>query len=215
MDNGVTRVPFLWSTGGYSILVANNQTGASWNDDNGTLTWTIPNAYADIYLMTAPTAYGLLDAYSKLTGPAPIPPHWTFGFMMSKWGYSGHDDIADKWTQFRNRQIPVDTFIYDYEWFKDDWKFNEANFSAKDLDTMHNMGLHMVGIRKPRFNGANLDFAKKNGWVLSSPIGTDLRYDIARSGLLVVEPSGTFWRKPEWTAGGTTKPSRHWTSSSR
>ena len=182
VDNGVTRAPFLWSTGGYSILVANNQSGASWNDENGTLTWTVPNSYADIYLTTAPTAYGLLDAYSKLTGPALIPPHWTFGFMMSKWGYGGHDDITDKWTQFRNRQIPVDTFIYDYEWFKNDWDFNEANFSAKDLDTMHGMGLHMVGIRKPRLNGANLDFAKKMGWVLSSPIGTDLRFDLPEAG---------------------------------
>ncbi|RYX80233.1 hypothetical protein EON83_29490 [bacterium] len=182
VDNGVTRVPFLWSTAGYSIFVANNQTGASWNDENGTLTWTIPNSYADVYLSVAPNTYGLLDAYSKLTGPAPIPPRWTFGFMMSKWGYSDHADIADKWTQFRNRKIPVDTFIYDYEWFKDDWQFNEKNFSPADLTTMHNMGLHMVGIRKPRLNGANLDFAKKNGWVLSSPIGTDLRYDIPEAG---------------------------------
>ncbi|BCM88906.1 alpha-xylosidase BoGH31A [Abditibacteriota bacterium] len=184
VTNGATRVPFLWSTGGYSILVANNHAGATWKDDNGTLTWTIPNSYADIYLSAAPTAYGLLDNYSRLTGRAPIPPRWTFGFMMSKWGYSGHDDITDKWTQFRNRQIPVDTFIYDYEWFKDDWDFNETNFSPRDIATMHNMGLHMVGIRKPRLNGANLDFGKKQGWVLSSPIGTDLRYDL---------PEAAYW----------------------
>ncbi len=182
VTNGATRVPFLWSTGGYSILVANNQSGASWNDDGTTLTWTIPNSYADVYLTTAPTAYGLLDAYARLTGPAPIPPRWTFGFMMSKWGYSGHDDITDKWTQFRTRKIPVDTFIYDYEWFKDDWQLNETNFSPQDIATMHKMGLHMVGIRKPRLNGANLDFAKKQGWVLSSPIGTDLRYDLPEAG---------------------------------
>jgi len=184
VDNGMTRVPFLWSTAGYSILVANNQTGSQWKDENGILTWTIPNSYADIYLSIAPNAYGLLDAYSRLTGPALLPPKWTFGFLMSKWGYKDNADIRDKWTQFRNRKIPVDAFIYDYEWFKDDWEFNPANLTPKDIADMHAMGLHMAGIRKPRINGANLDFARKMGWVLSSPIGTDLRFDL---------PEAAYW----------------------
>ena len=27
VSNGVTRIPFLWSTGGWGVFVANNQTG--------------------------------------------------------------------------------------------------------------------------------------------------------------------------------------------
>lgn len=181
IDNGVTRVPFLWSTGGYSVLVANNQNGASWKDDANTLTWTMPAPYIDIYLSVAPTSYGLLDAYSRLTGPALIPPRWTFGFLMSKWGYKDNADIRDKWIQFRRRQIPVDAFIYDYEWFKNDWEFNEANFSPKDIEDMHKMGLHVGGIRKPRVNGPNLDFARQKGWILNSPIGADVRFDLPES----------------------------------
>lgn len=182
--NGATRVPFLWSTGGYSIFVANNQMGASWKDENGVLTWTIPNSYADIYLSIAPDAYGLLGAYSRLTGLAPIPPRWTFGFLMSRWGYSDSADVQDKWHQFRNRKIPVDAFIYDYDWFQNDWDFNSKNLPTGSLDKMHQMGLRFVGIRKPRLNETNLDFAKKNGWVLSSPYGTDLRFDI---------PEAAYW----------------------
>ncbi len=182
--NGATRVPFLWSTGGYSVFLANNQKGASWNDDGTTLTWTVPNSYADVYLSFAPNAYGLLDAYSRLTGPAPIPPRWTFGFMMSRWGYENTADVQDKWHQFRDRKIPIDAFIYDYDWFDNDWDFNAQKFPASNLAEMHKMGLHMIGIRKPRLNDKNLDFAKKNGWVLSSPQGTDLRFDI---------PEATYW----------------------
>jgi alpha-glucosidase len=40
---------------------------------------------------------------------------------------------------------------------------------------MHAMNLHFVGIRKPRVNGANLDYAKAHGWILT---GNDLRFDI-------------------------------------
>jgi alpha-glucosidase len=178
VSNGVTRIPFLWSTGGWSAFVANNQTGISWRDDAGTLTWTVPGPFADFYLSVAPDGYGLLDAYSHLTGQAPIPPKWTFGFMLSRWGYNGVDDVQDKWQQFRDRQIPVDAFIYDYDWFDNDWEFNPKTISPEGIDKMHKMGLHFVGIRKPRVNGANLDYARRQGWILSAQLGTDLRFDI-------------------------------------
>ena len=43
---------------------------------------------------------------------------------------------------------------------------------------MRSLGLKFVGIRKPRITGGNLDYAKKQGWILSSPLGTDLRFDL-------------------------------------
>ncbi|MEO7714657.1 MAG: TIM-barrel domain-containing protein [Capsulimonas sp.] len=178
VDNGATRVPFLWSTGGWSLLAANNLTGSTWKDDAGTLTWTTPAPYLDLYLSVAPDAYGLLNAESRLTGRAPIPPRWTFGFMVSRWGYGDATDIQDKWTQFRNRKIPVDAFIYDYDWFDNDWDFNTNRFPVGSLAKMKKMGLHFVGIRKPRVNGANLDFARKQGWILNSSLGVDLRFDL-------------------------------------
>ncbi|RYG75338.1 glycoside hydrolase family 31 protein [bacterium] len=176
--NGATRVPFLWSTGGYSIFIANNVRGTSWEDKDGTLTFTIPAPYADVFLSTAPDGYGLLDGFSRLTGRAPIPPRWTFGFMMSRWGYQDAADVQDKWQQFRDRKIPVDTFIYDYDWFTNDWEFNPKTFPAGTLDQMDQKGLKFVGIRKPRVNGANLEFAKKQGWMLTGTDWTDLRFDI-------------------------------------
>ena len=180
VGNGCTRIPFLWSTGGWSILVANDQTGSVWHNDGGTLTWTMPGPYMDLYLSVASGGYGLLDAYSRLTGRAPIPPRWTMGFMISRWGYTDAADVQDKWHQFRNRAIPVDAFIYDYDWFTDDWDFNPKTFPdpKANLAAMQNLGLHFVGIRKPRVNGSNLDYARSQGWVLSSPLGTDLRFDL-------------------------------------
>ena len=184
VSNGVTCIPFLWSTGGWSILVANNQTGSVWNDKNGTLTWTVPGPYLDVYLSVAPDGYGLLDAYSRLTGRAPIPPRWAFGFMISRWGYSDAADVQDKWHQFRDRKIPVDTFIYDYDWFVNDWDFNPKTFPPGSTAKMKQMGLHFVGIRKPRVTGGNLNYAQSQGWVLSSPLGTDLRFDL---------PAARYW----------------------
>lgn len=178
--NGATRIPFLWSTGGYGALIANNETGISWSDSADTLTWQVPGPYLDLYIMVAPNGgYGLLDAYSRLTGRAPIPPRWTFGYMQSRWGYADAADIQDKWHQFRNRKIPVDAFIYDYDWFVNDWDFNPKNFPDGSLAEMKQLGLHFVGIIKPRVNGVNLDYARKQGWILKSSQGSDLRFDLA------------------------------------
>ena len=178
VSNGVTRIPFLWSTGGWSLLVANNQTGSTWQDANGTLTWTMPGPFLDLYLSVAPDGYGLLEAYSRLTGRAPIPPRWAFGFLISRWGYADAADVQDKWQQFRDRKLPVDAFIYDYDWFVDDFQFNPKTFPVGSLAKMKKLGLHFVGIRKPRVTGSNLDYARSQGWVLTSPLGTDLRFDL-------------------------------------
>jgi len=177
--NGVTRIPFLWSTGGYGVLIANNENSISWTDAQNTLTWQVPGPYVDMYIMVAPNGgYGLLDAYSRLTGRAPIPPLWSFGYMQSRWGYSGAADIQDKWHQFRNRSVPIDAFIYDYDWFENDWDFNRTNFPEAGLQELKSLGLHFVGIRKPRLTGAHLDYASQQGWILQNSYGTNMRYDI-------------------------------------
>jgi alpha-glucosidase len=175
LANGTTRIPFLWSPAGYGMLMANNISGISWADTQGAFTWSVPGAYVDLYVIVATDGYGLLDAYSRLTGRAPIPPKWSFGYMQSRWGYSGADDIQEKWHHFRDNQIPVDAFIYDYDWFSNDWEFNQSNFPPGSLAAMKKLGLHFVGIRKPRANGANLDFAKSQSWIL---VRSDLQYDL-------------------------------------
>ena len=109
-----------------------------------------------------------------------MPPRWTFGFLLSRWGYKDAADVQDKWQQFRDRKIPVDAFIYDYDWYVNDWEFNAKTFPepASDLAKMHAMNLHFVGIRKPRVEGAHADYAKAQGWAIPAPFGTDLRFDI-------------------------------------
>jgi alpha-glucosidase len=76
--------------------------------------------------------------------------------------------------------IPVDAFIYDYDWYIKDWEFNPKTFPdpAVNLEKMRSMNLHFVGIRKPRIAGDNADYAKAQGWLIAAPFGSDLRFDI-------------------------------------
>ena len=182
--NGATTVPYIWSPSGYGIFVANDildvNRHIAWSDSNGTLTWTVPDGFADIYLIAAADSAGVLGDYARLTGSAPIPPRWSFGFMLSRWGYKDAADVQDKWQEFRDRKIPVDAFIYDYDWYVNDWDFNPATFPdpATNLAKMSAMDLHFVGIRKPRVEGAHANYVKGQGWAIPAPFGTDLRFDI-------------------------------------
>ncbi len=184
VNNGTTCVPFIWSPSGYGLFVANDISDVNrhitWTDAQGTLTWTVPEGFADVYLMAANDGAGVLGQYARLTGSAPIPPRWTFGFLLSRWGYKDAADVQDKWQQFRDRKIPVDAFIYDYDWFVKDWQFNPATFPdpAADLAKMHAMHLHFAGIRKPRVEGDHAAYAKAQGWLIPAPFGADLRFNV-------------------------------------
>ncbi|MBV9851462.1 MAG: glycoside hydrolase family 31 protein [Armatimonadetes bacterium] len=231
VSNGFTRIPFVWSTGGWGILVANDMGGVSWTDENGVMHWKAPAHFIDLYLMVAPAPYGLLDAYAQLTGRAPIPPRWTLGYLQSRWGYTDAADVQDKWHQFRDRHIPVDAFIYDYDWFVNDWDFNPKTFPdpKANLAAMRALGLHFVGIRKPRVNGPHLDYAKQRGWIL---VGSDIRYDLpqvrdwwwSHHAPLIQDGVGGWWNdeaeqsfdeffymtKTEWDGGRRASPQRVW-----
>ena len=135
--------------------------------------------------------------------------------MISRWGYADAADVQDKWHQFRDRQIPVDAFIYDYDWFHNDWDFNPKTFPPGSLDKMKALGLHFVGIRKPRVTGANLDYARQSGLGPEQPAGDRPALRPARRRATGGGATMSRWCRRAWTAGGTTRPSRRRTSSSR
>ena len=80
----------------------------------------------------------ILDAYTDLTGKAPVPPLWSFGFWMSRITYFSEEEgrmVVDKLRQY---EIPADVLHFDTGWFETDWrcdyKFSESRF--KDPEKM-------------------------------------------------------------------------------
>ncbi len=170
VGNGVTQAPFFFSTAGYGMLVDFEKKGAQWKRSSGRHYWRVPDKVLDFYLFLGDTPYQILDSYTDLTGRPPIPPIWSFGFMMSRWGYSGWEDIRQKWHTFRQKNIPVDVFIYDYDWFVKDWQWNDKAFPnpEENLKEASKLGIKIVGIRKPRVEDKeNFRFAKSKGWILA------------------------------------------------
>ena len=185
LDNGRAVVPHFWSDAGYAALAvsADDNAPASWGPSDSGITWRFPGSSADLYLMPAGNLNDAARAYAMLTGPPPVPPRWAFGYLQSRWGWKDRAYIDDTLKQFVDRKLPVDAFIFDFEWYTThpdymlppegkadftDFSFNPALFPdpAAQIAKMRANGIHFVGIRKPRIgNTAVLNDLRAKGWI--------------------------------------------------
>ena len=186
VGNGVAVVPRYWSDSGYAVLAvgADDNAPASWkiSDEQDHLTWRFPGSSADLYLMPAATLYDAAAAYAQLSGPPAVPPRWTFGYLQCRWGWKDRAYIEDTLKQFSDRKLPVDAFIFDFEWYTDepdykltpvgatnfvDFGWNPLLFPepAAQLTNYQAQGVRVVGIRKPRLgNSETLKMIRAKGW---------------------------------------------------
>jgi len=195
-QNGRASMPQYWSTAGYGLLALGPQGNhpATWQSDTkGGVSIAVPGNSVDLYLMPAPNLYDWLHADAELTGFAPVPPIWSLGYFQSRWGWESKKYIDDTMARFRQDQLPVDTFIIDFEWYttNPDYKvppqgqsdFNDFGWNPGLFPDPANQiagylkddGVHIVGIRKPRLgNDQNLVMARAKGWIAPSNNPKDL-----------------------------------------
>jgi alpha-glucosidase len=188
--NGKAVIPYFWSDSGYAVLAvtANDNQPASWSasENQDAVIWNFPGASADLYLMPAATLKDAASAYADLTGHAPVSPLWVFGYMQSRWGWQNRAYIEDTLKHFQDLKLPVDAFIYDFEWFTTNpdynlpregaagyndfgWNTNLFSEPAEQIKNYKNQGVHFIGIRKPRLGNADsLKMIRTNGWQLNA-----------------------------------------------
>lgn len=198
LSNGRAVLPYYWSAAGYAVLAvtADDNHPARWRGaTNGEyLTWTFPGREAELYLMPAASLKDAVGADARLTGLAPVPPRWAFGYLQSRWGWKNRAYIEDTLWQFQDLKIPVDAFIYDFEWYTTDpdyklpadgmagfqdfgWNTNLFPDPAAQLQAYKNQGVRFVGIRKPRMgNRDTLAMIRAKGWNLQ--IENDEKYHL-------------------------------------
>lgn len=186
LGNGRATIPYYWSEAGYSVLAvtADDNRPARWlAAANGKyVTWIFPGSTADLYLTPAATLKDAARDYARLTGYAPVPPVWAFGYLQGRWGWTNRAYIEDTLKKFNDLKIPVDAFIYDFEWYTKEpdyalpanglpgfedfgWNTNLFPNPAKQIKMYQQEGVHFVGIRKPRMGNSDvLAMMRAKGW---------------------------------------------------
>ncbi len=105
--------------------------------------WSEMGQQLDYYFMAGDNADEVISGYRTLTGKAQIMPEWLFGYWQSRERYKTQREILDALQGFRDRGLPVDNIVMDWNyWVDDSWgafEFDPARFSDPKgmIDTIH------------------------------------------------------------------------------
>ena len=125
--------------------------------------WSEVGEAVDYYFVYGPELDQVVGGYRTLTGQASMLPNWAFGFWQSKNKYNTQDEVLKTLAEFRRRQIPIDSIVQDWQYWKpDSWGTHQFEASRyPDPDAMiraihdkpralHDLGLGQVLSRRPR-----------------------------------------------------------------
>src|SRR5690606_26803020 len=73
----------------------------------------------DYYFIHGDNADDVISGYRTLTGKAPIPPKWAFGFWQSRERYTSQNELMDVVKEYRKRRIPIDNIVLDWQYWED------------------------------------------------------------------------------------------------
>ena len=104
----------------------------------------------DYYFMAGENADEVISGYRSLTGKAQIMPDWLLGFWQSRERYKTQDEIVDALKGFRDRKLPIDNIVMDWNyWTPDSWgafTFDPTRFSSpkKMIEDIHAMNAKIM-----------------------------------------------------------------------
>ena len=167
-QQGNSGGPFMWSTGGYGILVDSDGGYPYTNATDRKMEFYYGNTTTEgrRYFKEDVECYIILGepkeimaGYSKITGTSPMMPKWSLGFSNFEWNID-EAELNEMIDLYRAKNIPIDSYAIDYDWKKygqdnyGEFTWNTDNFpsaATTSLKTaMDAKGIKLIGITKPR-----------------------------------------------------------------
>ncbi|MCL7454198.1 MAG: DUF4968 domain-containing protein [Anaerolineae bacterium] len=176
------NVPLLLSTAGYGLFVHSSHPMVFRLGSESSISYSVhvDDGLLDYFLIYAPGLKQILGHYAGLTGHAPVPPKWSFGFWVSRAGYRSRREVETVVQEMRERGLPCDVISLDPWWMGEGpWSTYEWDTAAFPRPAEMVRSLRKQGVRTCLWI---------NPYV---PAGTPV-YDEARAaGLLVTRPDGS------------------------
>ena len=138
----------------------------------------------DYYFIAGKDMDQVISGYRTLTGRASLYPKWALGYWQSRERYKTQQEIESTLKEFRDRHIPIDNIVQDWNYWKlDSW--GDHQFEAEHypdpqamLDAVHQMhGRFMISVW-PKFYDTvdNYKELDRNGWMYHQAIADSI-YD--------------------------------------
>ena len=183
-DRAYKNVPLLVSSEGYGAFF--DMTAPLYYDlgQASVAAWQA-TARADhlrAYLIVGDGIAPILRAYHRLTGAPAVPPDWSFGFWISRWGYRNRDEVMTVARRMREERVPCDVIHVDPYWMR----YHEGHHGDLEWDES--------AFPDPKGMIAEL---KALGFKLSLwespyvPLDSDMRAEGERKGFLLMAKDGS------------------------
>lgn len=117
---------------------------------DNTTTFSSPVAQNLDYTVFAGSADEVIESYRTLTGPVPEMPEWAFGFIQCRERYHTQAELLENAHGYKNRDIPVDLFVQDWQyWGNTGWnsmEFDKEKYPDPKgmVDEIHDLGYKIM-----------------------------------------------------------------------
>lgn len=104
----------------------------------------------DYVVFAGPSVKDVLRDYASLSGKSPLLPRWAFGFWQCRERYATQAELIENAQEYRNRSIPVDIMVQDWQyWPSDQWAgmvFDSARYPDPKgmVEKLTSMDLNLI-----------------------------------------------------------------------
>ena len=145
--------------------------------------WSEITPQLDYYFVAGDDMDEVISGYRTLTGKAQIMPKWAMGYWQSRQKYNTQDEILGALKGFRNRGIPIDNIVLDWNhWPENAWgshEFDKTRFPDPKgmVDSIHAMHGRMMISVWPKFYTTTEHFKEfdENGWMYQLSVKDSLK----------------------------------------
>lgn len=102
------------------------------------------------YTVFAGNGDEVIASYRELTGPAPMMPLWSLGYIHCRERYNTQAELLENAREFRERNLPIDMIVQDWQyWGKYGWnamKFDEDRYPdpGSMMKELHEMDVRLM-----------------------------------------------------------------------
>lgn len=152
-------------------------------EQNNQVWWSEMDKKIDYYFVYGDSMDEVIKGYRTLTGKSQIMPKWAMGFWQSRERYKTQDEIVSTLKEFRERKIPIDNIVLDWNhWREDAWgshEFDTNRFPDPKgmVDSIHAMNGKMMISVWPKFYATTEHYKEfdKEGWMYQQAVKDSIR----------------------------------------
>ncbi|CAK8696713.1 unnamed protein product [Clavelina lepadiformis] len=100
------------------------------------LTWRMVGGIMDFYVLLGPTPEMVVQQYTSIIGKPFLPPYWSLGFHLCRWGYESSNNTWDIVKKMRAASIPQDVQWNDIDYMS---KYLDFTYDPVAFDTLPNL----------------------------------------------------------------------------